>query len=275
MPQITANVWVETGRRGCNYGFVTTGEGVVMIDTPYKPSDALLWREEIAPRGPVRYILNTEAHGDHVTGNAFFPGTVVAHQGIREAMLPMSLEQLRERIQQIDPPGLPLLEGYRFKLPAITFHQGLSLYLGDQAFHLLHLPGHTPSETGVYIPQERVVFTGDNVFCRVQSFLHEALPDQWLQSLDRIGQLDVEAIVPGHGQVCTKDYLQEQAAFIREWVAAVQGAIGRGWSKEQALEGISFLSRYPMDVGLEAMGPEVQRWNVSRLYDLLSQRARP
>ena len=76
--------------------------------------------------------------------------------------------------------------------------------------------------------------------------------------------------MPGHGPVCDKSYLAEQASFIREWVEAVKKARDQGMSKEEAMSRISFLDRYPMDVGLEARGPEVQRMNVARLYDLFS-----
>jgi len=71
MQQLTRNVFVETGIRGCNHGFVTTNDGIVMIDSPHKPSDALKLKTEIARRGGnLRYIINTEPHGDHWRGRA-------------------------------------------------------------------------------------------------------------------------------------------------------------------------------------------------------------
>ena len=86
MRQLTRNVFVETEIRGCNHGLVTTSDGIVMIDSPHKPSDALKLKEEIARRGGrLRYIINTEPHGDHWTGNAFFDVPVVAHEGVRGA----------------------------------------------------------------------------------------------------------------------------------------------------------------------------------------------
>ncbi|HSF30333.1 MAG TPA: hypothetical protein VLK82_07660, partial [Candidatus Tectomicrobia bacterium] len=54
-----------------NHGFVTTSDGIVMIDSPHKPSDALKLKAEIEKRGRLRYIINTEPHGDYWTGNAF------------------------------------------------------------------------------------------------------------------------------------------------------------------------------------------------------------
>ncbi len=270
MRQVTANVYVETGFRGCNPGFVTTREGVVMIDSPFRPSDAVKWRDEIAKKGEVRYLINTEPHGDHTVGNYFFPGVVIAHRGTREALLTTPVNMIHEQVLMMDPEGFSLMEGYRLKLPSIVFDDRLTLYLGDHTFELIHLPGHTPSEIAVYIPQERLVFTGDNVFHKVQTFLHEADPERWLHSLEAIRELDVDVLVPGHGELCGKDYLQEQALFIQEWVDAVKDAIRQGLSCEEAQERISFLDRYPMDIGLEAMGPMVQMMNVARLYDLLS-----
>jgi cyclase len=132
----------------------------------------------------------------------------------------------------------------------------------------MHLPGHTASETAVYIPEERVVFTGDNIFYKTQTFMQAALPEEWLKSLEKIGELDVDWIVPGHGQVCNKDYLPEQAAFIQDWLGAIKDAISKGVTKEEAYQTISFIDRYPMDTGLEAMGEMVQHMNIDRLYEL-------
>jgi len=107
------------------------------------------------------------------------------------------------------------------------------------------------------------------VFYRVQTFLHQALPYQWLESLERIAALEVDVIVPGHGEVCDKGYLPEQAAFIREWLEAVQQAIDKGWSREEAKQRISFRERYPMGIGSESRALDVQHWNIDRLYSLL------
>ena len=57
MIQVTENVYVETGFRGCNLGFVTTKQGIVVVDTPMYPTDALKWREEISKKGPVRIAV--------------------------------------------------------------------------------------------------------------------------------------------------------------------------------------------------------------------------
>jgi len=133
----------------------------------------------------------------------------------------------------------------------------------------MHLPGHTAGQTAVYIPRERAVFTGDNIFFKVQTFIHQGFPEQWIDSLKKIDALDVDVIIPGHGDACDKSYIPEQISFIQEWVETVKAAIRKGLTKEEAQAKISFLHRYPMDAGHpEERGAEVQRMNVGRLYDL-------
>ena len=121
MQQLTSNVYAETELRGCNHGFVTTSDGVVMIDSPHKPSDALKLKAEIAKHGPLRYIINTEPHGDHWTGNAFFDAPVVAHEGVRTRILETNLEEHIERVANMGPEEPALLVGYRPNVPIICF----------------------------------------------------------------------------------------------------------------------------------------------------------
>lgn len=274
MQQVTDNVFVETGFTGCNTGFVVTAEGVIVVDTPQLPTQAAQWREEAGRHGPLRFLINTEHHGDHITGNYFFPTMVVAHQLVREAFVasPPTARGLRDMVQQMDPQGLPLIGSYQARLPTITFSQRLTLYLGEHTFELIHLPGHTAGQTAVVVPQERVAFTGDNIFHRSMPFLMDARVFDWLESLKRIGELDVDHLVPGHGEVCDRAYLAEFGAFLQEWIDAVQGAIAQGWTKEEAAARISFLDRFPMFPGMEAFGPELQRMNVLRVYEELLAR---
>ncbi|MFC2044251.1 MBL fold metallo-hydrolase [Chloroflexota bacterium] len=271
MQKITQNVYAETGFRGCNTGFVMTKEGVVMIDTPQFPTDALHWRGEIAKYGKVRYLINTEPHGDHFTGNYFFEGTVIAHEGTREAILASSVEQLKERIKETAPQSLPLLEGYRYRLPTITLSQRLTLYVGEHTFQLINFPGHTPYQTAVYIPEERVIFTSDNIFAKVQAYLHQSLPYEWLDSLNRMEKLEADVLIPGHGRLVDRSYLQEMRDFIQAWIDTVTKAIKQGMSLEEAQEKVSLLDLYPMEFPDDTRAKMVQKMNVARLYEVLKK----
>ncbi len=291
MRQLTANVYIneESGVypkfRGCDSGFVTTSEGIVMIDSPMLPTDAIRWREEIAKRGQVRFIISTHHHLDHIAGNFFFPGSVIFHDGCREIYaLPLTreldsdvpgepptvvtldpAESYRLRVRELDPEGLPWLKNYQLRAPEITFSKRLRLDVGGHTFDLTHMPGHTKGDVCVYIPQEGVFFAGDNFTEGVQPSLSQCLPLEWLGSLQKIEQIDFDLIVPGHGKAAGKKDVQEFRYFIEKCVERVREAVQKGMSREEAADRISFLDLCtPIHPG-----PWQQRMNVLRLYDQL------
>jgi glyoxylase-like metal-dependent hydrolase (beta-lactamase superfamily II) len=267
--EVANNIFVETGFRGCNVGFIATEEGVVMIDTPQLPVDAIKWRDEIAKHGKVRYLINTEPHGDHFSGNHFFEGTIVAHAGTKTAIFSASVDDFIQGLKQKSPESLSLVDGFEFRPPTITFTDRLTLSLGDLNIQLINMPGHTAYQVAVVIPHEKVVFTSDNIFYKVQAWLHGALPFKWLDSLKQLMELDADVLVPGHGAICDRSYIPEISSFIQKWIDVVTAAIHQGLSVEEAQDTISLLDHYPMERGSEAMGERVQRMNVARLYEVL------
>ena len=270
MLQITSNVFAETQVRGCNHGFVTTSAGIVMIDSPQKPSDALRWKAEIEKHGQILYIINTEPHGDHWTGNAYFDVPVIAHEGVRTRILETDLPSHLARVAGMGPEEPKLLEGYSPNAPIITFKNGMTLHVGDHTFEMIHMPGHTPYQAAILIKEEGVVFTSDNIFHQVQTYIQEANPNQWLNALNSLRYLDEEIFVPGHGALCDKSYLDEQGTYVMEWVDYVRGAVERGMTKEEAIENLTDMTdRYPMDVGQDGTSPRVMKMNVANLYDFV------
>jgi glyoxylase-like metal-dependent hydrolase (beta-lactamase superfamily II) len=271
MRQLTKNVYVETEQRGSNHGIVTTTDGLVLIDGPHKPSDTLRLKANLERRGPLRYILNTEPHGDHWTSNAYFDAPVVAHQGVRERILSTDMKEMVARVATFGPDEGKLLEGYRPNAPVITFDTEMRLHVGDTTFRMIHMPGHTPYQAAVVVEEEGVVFTSDNVFCNVHTWLQEADPALWLGALDSLRGLGFDTLVPGHGPVCDRRYLDEQGAFIQEWVDYVRRAVDRGLTREQAVESLTAMTdRYPMDVEQDGMAPRVMKLNVANLYDYVT-----
>ena len=270
MQQITSNVFAETQVRGCNHGFVTTTDGVVMIDSPQKPTDALKWTAEIEKHGKLRYIINTEPHGDHWTGNAYFDAPVVAHEGVRTRILETDLAEHLARVGSMGPDEPKLLQGYTPNAPIITFKNGMTLHVGDHTFEMIHMPGHTLYQAAILIREEGVVFTSDNIFHKVQTYIQEANPNQWLNALNSLRYLDEEIFIPGHGALCDKSYLDEQGTYIMEWVDYVRDAVERGMRKDEAIEDLTDMTdRYPMDVGQDGTSPRVMKMNVANLYDFI------
>jgi glyoxylase-like metal-dependent hydrolase (beta-lactamase superfamily II) len=266
MQQISDSVFIETNLNSCNTGFVITKEGIVLIETPMVPSEAKKWAEEIAGYGQLRYVINTEPHYDHAYGNCWFGGTVVGHEGARQDLLAADVEGLIRILEDGAPDSLPLDSDFYVRPPTITFSQQLNLYLGDHTFQLISTPGHTAHQITVYIPEEKLLFTGDNVVEGVP-ILFQARPYEWLDSLHKIQQLDVTRIVPGHGEVCGKEALAEMSRKLNYWIETVRTAIGKGWSLQEANEKIPLLEDYPVDPNDERAF-EMVRWGISRLYEV-------
>src|SRR5712691_4513207 len=80
MRRVGRNSMTEIYLAGCNPSFVETSDGYVMIDSPQQPIDAVRWRERLEEKAPIRYLINTEPHGDHIAGNAYFTKTTVVGQ---------------------------------------------------------------------------------------------------------------------------------------------------------------------------------------------------
>ena len=118
MERVTANVFTATNYRGCNPTYVRTSDGVVVIDTPELVSKVLELKNEIQSKGPVRFLINTEMHVDHIFGNHWFAGLcpVVAHEAMvanfwTSPRYPDLYQYSRAVIEQQDPAGLPYMPG--------------------------------------------------------------------------------------------------------------------------------------------------------------------
>jgi cyclase len=291
MEQVTGNVFTNTKLRGCNPSFVTTADGVVVIDTPQLPSKAVAMRQLAESHGPIRYLVNTEHHVDHIFGNYYFKGAgiVVNHRALYERFMVVfpDLDPFAYAYESVpgdnphgtdldDPAGVALWpdrdEYYRDpNKGTIVFTGDLTLRVGDHTFNLLHTPGHTPGQLAVHVPEEGVVFTGDTIFSGCQTWLMTSDVAQWLEALERIRTLDADTIVPGHGPVATMAYLDVQRSVLMEWKTAVATAIARGWTRDETIERVHFRDRFgPVDIGQGYMMDHIQTLNAASLYDKLT-----
>src|SRR5215472_13289632 len=136
MRRVTEHVFAEIYFWGCNPGFISTSDGVFMIDTPQQPIDAVRWRERIQEHGPLRHLVNTEPHADHIRGNAYFPGVEVIGQ---ERMVPRYTDAIPmmtgaatlETIKAADPDSVWLFNhpDYPPNPPTRTFSSSLDVEL--------------------------------------------------------------------------------------------------------------------------------------------------
>jgi cyclase len=269
--KISDNVYVESKLSRCNTSIVVTKDGVVVIDTPMIPANAKKIAAEIEKFGPVRYVINTEPHGDHTSGNCYFGGILIAHEGTRQAILASKVDDFKGMLKMISPESLPVPDDFRYRPPDITLSERLTLYLGDHTFKLINLPGHSPYQVAVYVPEERLVFTSDNVVTDDIPYFHQSLPERWLKSLKEYEKLDVVTVVPGHGRVTDKSAFPRMSKIIRDCLETVKVAIDKGMSLAEAQEKVTFaeiFSHLPEDERKKM----VIRMNVGRLYEYLKSK---
>jgi cyclase len=266
MQKLTENVYVQTGRRGCNTGFVVTSDGVIAHDTPMSHADAKEWVKEITKHGTLRYVINGEGHPDHIAGNCYMGGTLIAHEGAREAILKTDINNLKQMQQRMAPDTSSADKDFKLRTPDITFSERLTIFLGKHTFHLFALPGHSPYQVSVYVPEERVIFTSDNVVTTGMPFFREALPDEWLKSLQFIDKLDFDKVVPGHGEVADKSYIKQMIKTIHVWIDPVKDAIKKGMTLEETQKKIASMKEFA-EIFKNAMIPGMIDNSVAGIYN--------
>ena len=273
MEQVSPHVYIDAMEGPCCIGAIQTEEGVLLVDSPQYPTRAERWLDEIKGLGQIKYLLNTEPHADHVFGNAFVPGTIIAHQYIKDVFWddapfgPNFMKTPEVFIEIFDPERLDAADTYQAREPEITFEGKMNLYLGEVVIEAIPLNGHVPNDTAVYIPEERVLFATDNVFNEVMTWYHDSLPYDWLETLDYLKSLDAEIVIPGHGKPGGAELFDMMKQIVEDAIGTVQEAIETGVSKAEAMETITFIDRQPVPAEFESRAPGLQKIFVARLYD--------
>lgn len=270
MHQLTSNVYVSTTNEGCNTGFVVTSDGVLSHDVPMLKEQAQAWAAEIAQRGPLRCIVTGEPHLDHITGLCFVGGLLIGHEQTR-AYLDECKDVYIERMGRHHPEILSDKDFY-FRTPEIAIGDTTKIYLGEHTFELMIMPGHTPCNICTFVPEEGVVFTSDVVTGDV-SVLDEADLYEWIDNVKLLQTLEIEHVVTGHGEVKPKEYLATFIQGLQTWIDAVQGAIDKGMTIEEAKQNITMEEEFPGIQEQVPWKPGLVAANVERVYNyILSKR---
>lgn len=205
--------------------FVVTDDGILATD-PQSAEAAARYVEEIRKisDAPIRYVVYSHHHADHVSGGAAFPEdvTVVAHEAV-----------------------VPHVEG-DIRPPDVTFAETSSIYLGDLEVRLLYPgPSETESNIIVFVPERRVAFMVDAVSVRTVPWrnMSGSDPADWVSALQVLSGLDFDVLAPGHGPTGTKEHVAENIAYLEDLVRAVEERIAEGQSLEQ-IQGSLELPQY-------------------------------
>ena len=130
------------------------------------------------------------------------------------------------------------------------------------------MPGHSPHQVAVYVPEERTIFTSDNI-SRALPFFGQALPYEWLETLKQLHEFDVDYVVPGHGDVGDKSCISEMQQTVNTWIKAVKDAIAKGMTRQEVQKKVTMLEQFP-DLPRDERTAGVVVMNVGRIYDVLT-----
>ena len=274
MEKIKDRVYVETGFLGCNPSFVVTKEGVVMIDTPQQPMEAFRWRKVVQEFGKVLYVINTDHHFDHCLGNFYFDADLIMHQGTaRRLRAAERVQKCKDWIRMLDPSAGHLIENYCIRRPFVSYESKMTLFVGGEIFELIHVTSHTEDETLIYLPNLKVLITGDTVCtCGIPS-TYESYPVQWLDAVREIHGLDFDVVVPGHGEIGDRQSVKTFQAQFGGLVETVRQRIKAGDKRDSIINEIKFEdivhSKYPPSFS-GVFGPGRMSINIGRIYDQLA-----
>jgi len=204
-----------------NAGFVVTDDGVVVVDALGSPALAEELLDEIrrVTSQPVRYVIVTHYHADHIYGLQAFKAagaTILAHRAGRDYL---NSDTAQKRLEASRLELGPWVDDKTRLVPADRWLEEDETHLQVGSFDIVirHVgPAHTPEDLVVFVPKLDVLFSGDLFFRGRIPFVGQADSRLWIASLDRLIEDQPRIVVPGHGPastdpladlVMTRDYL--------------------------------------------------------------------
>jgi len=219
----------------CNNGWIMFEDYVLVVDANF-PAGARLIINKIRALTdkPIRFAFDTHHHGDHAYGNQIFVengGVPVAHTGVIQEM-----KQYETGYYGHEPgrwesamKERPDLKGTRLKPPSVLFSKDLIFDDGKHRVELMHLGvAHTHGDAVAWLPNERILFTGDMCVNGPYNFVGDGDVGKWVATLDAARKLGATAVCTGHGPRSTASVLDDQQNFfriLREQVDAVMTKI--------------------------------------------------
>lgn len=265
--EIAAGVFVHEGRIAlassdndgaiANIGFIIGTQAVAVIDTggSVREGRRLLAAIRARTGAPIRYVINTHGHPDHMFGNAAFVADgvqFVGHHRLPQAMAtrgPFYLDSFR-RIM-----GDALLNEVRIVPPTLLVKGSLALDLGERTVIIQAWPvAHSDNDVTVFDQDSKTLFAGDLVFIRHIPVLDGSIKN-WLGILDDLAALPARRVVPGHGPV--NDWpgaLADERRYLGTLATDIRRDVVGGRPIRQAAE--------------QAAASERQRWQLFEDYNI-------
>ena len=215
-----------------NAGFIAGSDALTVIDTCFTEARTRSFLRAIRDVAdlPIRTLVNTHHHGDHTHGNYLMRGaSIVGHELCREAVIETGLHTLHPLFPNVVWGDLELAP------PFVTFRERLDLFVDDLRMELHYVgPAHTTNDSVVWLPERKLLFTGDIAFNGGTPFVAMGSISGSLVALDRLRDFGAETVVPGHGPVCGPEVFDDMEAYLRFVQALAQETFAAGLSPLEA-----------------------------------------
>jgi glyoxylase-like metal-dependent hydrolase (beta-lactamase superfamily II) len=288
-----------------NSSVIVNDDDAIVVDDHVSPAAAWVLLEEIKTftNKPVRTVINTHFHFDHAHGNQIFDPTVqiIGHEFTRRMLLsnsigmplyqnyvngmPNQIADLKKRIAEtadaaakaklqtqlsVTENNLASQKELRPTPPNVTLNTQMTIFRGKREIQIRYLGrGHTAGDLVVYLPNEKVVITGDFLTSGLSN-MSDSFPTEWADSLDALKKLDFDTVMPGHGEAFTDkakiDYFQ---AYLRDVWTEVSRLKQQGVSAEEAAKRAD-LTKHKGNLPIQ--GPGVPLIAAQRIYELLDSK---
>jgi quinoprotein relay system zinc metallohydrolase 2 len=215
-----------------NVGFIVGDQSVAVIDTGGSLCGGLALREAIGKHTelPIRYVINTHMHPDHIFGNAAFTddgAQIIGHHNLPRSLSDRAGHYLESYERQI---GAQAMEGTRIVGPSVLVEDELRIDLGGRELVIeAHEAAHTDNDLTVYDTASGVLWTGDLVFLGHVPVLDGSIAG-WLSVMDELMQHEATRIVPGHGPAISPwpEAGENQHRYLKRLAEDLRAAIGAG-----------------------------------------------
>jgi dienelactone hydrolase/glyoxylase-like metal-dependent hydrolase (beta-lactamase superfamily II) len=208
-----------------NLSFVVTDEGVLVVNAGDNYLLAKALHEEIKKitHQPVRYVVLENGQGHAMLGSSYWQ-----EQGVPVIAHIDALHEIEEQsfslLETMQSRAREKAEGTKVAMPDETFEDKKIIQLGDQRIELLNLgPAHSPGDIIVWLPEERLVISGDMAFHQRMLPLFEHTDSAaWIETWDKFEALGAEVVIPGHGEptdmATVRKYTRDYLVYLREKV---------------------------------------------------------
>jgi glyoxylase-like metal-dependent hydrolase (beta-lactamase superfamily II) len=273
--RLSANAYAYTAEGDPNTGVIVGDDAVMVIDTqatPVMAADVIRRIREVTDK-PIRYVVLSHYHAVRVLGaSAYGAQQVIASEDTRDLIVERGEQDKASEIGRF-PRLFRNVESVPAGLtwPTITFRGQMTLWLGSLEVRLIQLGrGHTKGDTVAWLPQQKILFSGDLVEFDATPYAGDAYFQDWPATLDAIAALKPEKLVPGRGAALqTPEQVQAGLAGTRAFVSELWASVQAGAAAGRDLKAVyrETIERLRPNYGRWVIFDHCMPFDVTRAYD--------